>query len=120
MYTGCSRGAITRVGEAAVSAGTPAAPFPNSAWIRGRIAGLGGRYRARRLGFERPRIHAATAPSPFVSSYDAFAAICDDWASHMIEDVPFYVEPAREADGPVVELAVGNGRVAIPVAQALG
>jgi ubiquinone/menaquinone biosynthesis C-methylase UbiE len=55
-----------------------------------------------------------------VSSYDAFAPIYDDWASHMTEDVPFYVELAREADGPVVELAVGNGRVAIPVAQALG
>ena len=55
-----------------------------------------------------------------MSSYDAFAPIYDDWASHMIEDVPFYVELAREADGPVVELAVGNGRVAIPVAQAIG
>ena len=32
----------------------------------------------------------------------------------------FYVELAREADGPLVELAVGNGRVAIPVAQATG
>ena len=55
-----------------------------------------------------------------MSSYDAFAPIYDDWASHMTEDVPFYVELAREADGPVVELAVGNGRVAIPVAQAIG
>jgi SAM-dependent methyltransferase len=55
-----------------------------------------------------------------VSSYDAFAAIYDDWASHMTEDVDFYVELAREADGPVVELAVGNGRVAIPVARATG
>src|SRR5947207_11295525 len=55
-----------------------------------------------------------------MSHYEAFAAIYDDWASHMTEDVPFYVELAREADGPVVELAVGNGRVAIPVAQAIG
>ena len=38
----------------------------------------------------------------------------------MTDDIPFYVELAREADGPVVELAVGNGRVAIPVAQATG
>ena len=38
----------------------------------------------------------------------------------MTEDVPFYVELAREAEGPVVELAVGNGRVAVPVAQAIG
>jgi SAM-dependent methyltransferase len=55
-----------------------------------------------------------------VDPYDAFAAIYDDWASHMTEDVAFYVELAREADGPVVELAVGNGRVAIPVGQATG
>jgi SAM-dependent methyltransferase len=55
-----------------------------------------------------------------MSAYDAFAPIYDDWASHMTEDVEFYVELAREAAGPVVELAVGNGRVAIPVAAATG
>ncbi|MBA2741646.1 MAG: class I SAM-dependent methyltransferase [Actinobacteria bacterium] len=38
----------------------------------------------------------------------------------MTEDVPFYVALAREADGPLVELAVGSGRVAIPVALATG
>jgi ubiquinone/menaquinone biosynthesis C-methylase UbiE len=38
----------------------------------------------------------------------------------MTADVAFYVELAREADGPIVELAIGNGRVAIPVAQATG
>jgi len=54
------------------------------------------------------------------SYYDDFAPFYDDWASHMTEDVAFYVELAKEADGPVVELAVGNGRVAIPVAQAIG
>src|SRR5204863_470419 len=55
-----------------------------------------------------------------MSSYDAFAPIYDDWASHMSEDVAFYIELAREAGGPVVELGVGNGRVAIRVAQAIG
>lgn len=38
----------------------------------------------------------------------------------MTADIPFYVELARSAKGPLVELAVGNGRVAIPVAQATG
>src|SRR5262245_52286621 len=38
----------------------------------------------------------------------------------MTEDVAFYVGLARQADGPIVELAIGNGRVAIPVAQATG
>lgn len=54
------------------------------------------------------------------SDYDAFADIYDEWSTPMTEDVPFYVELAREADGPIVELAVGNGRVAIPVAAETG
>jgi SAM-dependent methyltransferase len=44
----------------------------------------------------------------------------EEWSAHMTADVPFYVELARSADGPIVELAVGNGRVAIPVARASG
>jgi SAM-dependent methyltransferase len=55
-----------------------------------------------------------------MSDYDPFAEIYDEWAQHMTEDVPFYVELAREAEGPIVELAVGNGRVAIPVARETG
>jgi len=51
---------------------------------------------------------------------EAFASRYEDWSAHMTEDVPFYVELALEADGPLVELAVGNGRVAIPVARATG
>jgi SAM-dependent methyltransferase len=38
----------------------------------------------------------------------------------MTADVGFYADLACQADGPLVELAVGNGRVAIPVAQASG
>ena len=34
----------------------------------------------------------------------------------MTEDVSFYVEEARRAGGPVVELAVGTGRIAVPTA----
>jgi SAM-dependent methyltransferase len=52
--------------------------------------------------------------------YAPLAAVYEQWSAHMTEDVPFYVQLAREADGPVVELAVGNGRVAVPVAQAIG
>jgi len=55
-----------------------------------------------------------------MSQYEPFAEIYDEWAEHMTEDVPFYVELAREAEGPIVELAVGNGRVAIPVARETG
>jgi SAM-dependent methyltransferase len=51
---------------------------------------------------------------------EEFSARYDEWAAHMTEDVPFYVGLAREAEGPLVELAVGNGRVAIPVARETG
>ena len=54
-----------------------------------------------------------------MSSYDAFAPIYDTWFP-MSDDVPFYVGLAEEADGPVVELAVGTGRVAVPVAELTG
>jgi SAM-dependent methyltransferase len=55
-----------------------------------------------------------------VSEYDPFAADYDLWAAEMTEDVPFYVELAREAAEPIVELAVGSGRVAIPIARETG
>lgn len=51
---------------------------------------------------------------------EAFAERYEEWSAHMTADVDFYVELAREADGPLVELAVGNARVAIPVARATG
>jgi SAM-dependent methyltransferase len=51
---------------------------------------------------------------------EAFADRYEHWSVHMTEDVAFYVELARDADGPLVELAVGNGRVAIPIARATG
>ncbi len=54
-----------------------------------------------------------------MSAYEAFAAVYDQWFPET-EDVPFYVELARETEGPLVELAVGTGRVAIPVARETG
>ena len=51
---------------------------------------------------------------------EGFADHYEEWSAAMTADVPFYVELARNADGPLVELAVGNGRVAIPVARSTG
>ena len=51
---------------------------------------------------------------------EAFANRYEEWSAEMTADVAFYVDLARAADGPLVELAIGNGRVAIPVAQATG
>jgi SAM-dependent methyltransferase len=55
-----------------------------------------------------------------MSQYDPFAEIYDEWSEQMTEDVAFYIHLAREAEGALVELAVGNGRVAIPVARETG
>jgi SAM-dependent methyltransferase len=54
------------------------------------------------------------------SWYDAWADRYDERSTGDAPDVPFYVSLARDADGPLVELAVGTGRVAIPVAQTTG
>ena len=51
---------------------------------------------------------------------EGFADRYDEWSAGMTEDVPFYVELARDTDGALVELAVGSGRVAIPLAEATG
>ena len=64
--------------------------------------------------------HAACSYAVCVSWDEQFASRYDEWSAGMTEDVPFYVSLAREADGPLVELAIGNGRVAIPVAVATG
>jgi len=55
-----------------------------------------------------------------MSDYDVWAPIYDAWASDMTEDVPYYVDLAGEADGPIVELMVGSGRVAIEVVRTTG
>ena len=55
-----------------------------------------------------------------MSEYDAWAPVYDAWATDMTEDVPFYVCLAREAAEPIVELAVGSGRVAVPIARETG
>lgn len=50
--------------------------------------------------------------------YDEIASFYDPWSRSVVEDVGFYVDEARASGGPVVELAVGTGRIAIPIAQA--
>jgi SAM-dependent methyltransferase len=55
-----------------------------------------------------------------VSWDEAFADRYEEWSAGMTADVAFYVGLAQRADGPIVELAIGNGRVAVPVAQATG
>ena len=53
-----------------------------------------------------------------MTHYDRIASIYDPWSRSVTEDVDFYVEQALAAGGPVVELAVGTGRIAVPIALA--
>jgi SAM-dependent methyltransferase len=53
-----------------------------------------------------------------VSLYDSIARLYDPWSVSVTEDVQFYVEEAQRAGSPVVELAVGTGRIAVPTAAA--
>jgi SAM-dependent methyltransferase len=50
------------------------------------------------------------------SPYDRIADLYDPWSRSVVEDVGFYVEEAMRSGGPVVELGVGTGRIAVPVA----
>jgi SAM-dependent methyltransferase len=50
--------------------------------------------------------------------YDRIASFYDPWSRSVTEDVGFYVDEALAAGGPVVELAVGTGRIAVPIARA--
>jgi len=56
-------------------------------------------------------VHAA-------NPYDAIARLYDPWSRSVVEDIEFYVEEALASGGPVVELGVGTGRIAIPTAAA--
>ena len=51
-----------------------------------------------------------------VSSYDDIARLYDPWSRSVTEDVGFYVSEARRVTPPVVELGVGTGRIAVPIA----
>ena len=59
-----------------------------------------------------PGESSSVPPSP----YDAIARLYDPWSASVVEDVGFYLEEARAAGGPVVELGVGTGRIAVPIA----
>ena len=52
------------------------------------------------------------------SSYDSWAEVYDSVYSYVRDDIPFYIEAARQAGGPVLELGCGTGRVSLPMAEA--
>jgi SAM-dependent methyltransferase len=63
-------------------------------------------------------IQSRDSAPPEHDSYDSIASLYDAWSRSVTEDVAFYVDEARRAGGPVVELGVGTGRIAVPIARA--
>src|SRR5919198_788098 len=85
---------------------------------RARGGGALRRLRARAVHRGQPRVRLGDAEAGMSASpYDAIAELYDPWSRSVTEDVGFYVAEARRAGGPVVELGVGTGRIAIPIAQ---
>ena len=53
-----------------------------------------------------------------MSAYDSISRLYDAWSTGVVEDISFYVDEALASGGPVVELGVGTGRIAVPTAMA--
>ena len=53
-----------------------------------------------------------------MSAYDELGPLYDAWCRSVTEDVGFYVQLAVESGGPVLEIGVGSGRIAVPTALA--
>jgi SAM-dependent methyltransferase len=51
-------------------------------------------------------------------NYALDAELYDVVYADYLDDIAFYIQEARQADGPCLELACGTGRVLIPVAEA--
>ncbi len=52
--------------------------------------------------------------------YDRLAPDYEAWSRKAPRDIGFYVDLALQSAGRIIELAVGEGRVAVPVAKATG
>jgi SAM-dependent methyltransferase len=59
-------------------------------------------------------VSAAATADP----YAALGTAYDAWCRSVTEDISFYVDLALASGGPVLEIGVGSGRVAVPTALA--
>lgn len=50
--------------------------------------------------------------------YAELGTVYDDWCRSVTEDIDFYVDLALRSGGPVLEIGVGSGRIAVPTALA--
>jgi SAM-dependent methyltransferase len=65
------------------------------------------------MSIERSSVTVAVAHP---DAYDVLGETYDLWSVSVTEDIAFYVDLALACDGPVLEIGVGSGRIAIPIA----
>src|SRR5262249_25366111 len=53
--------------------------------------------------------------APGGEAYERLGTLYDVWCESVDEDIAFYVAACADADGPIVELGVGSGRIAVPL-----
>src|SRR4051794_22759908 len=56
---------------------------------------------------------AAQALAPGAEAYQRLGALYDAWCASVDEDLGFYLAICRDVQGPIIELGVGSGRVAV-------
>jgi SAM-dependent methyltransferase len=56
--------------------------------------------------------------APGGTAYEQLGSLYDVWCESVVEDLDFYIDACVGVDGPIVELGVGSGRVAVPLALA--
>jgi SAM-dependent methyltransferase len=61
---------------------------------------------------------AAGIAAPGGDAYERLGALYDAWCESVDEDIAFYLATCAGVDGPIVELGVGSGRIAVPLCRA--
>ena len=72
--------------------------------------------RRRRHGSHRAG--GVVTADPAADAYAVLGTDYDAWCHSVTEDIDFYVRLAIECRGPVLEIGVGSGRIAVPTALA--
>ena len=57
------------------------------------------------------------AAAPGGEPYERLGPLYDRWCAGVDHDIPFYVLACEGADGPIIELGAGSGRIAVELAR---
>ena len=63
-----------------------------------------------------PRVRARAA-APGAEPYEQLGPLYDRWCAGVDHDVAFYLLACEDAEGPIIELGAGSGRIAVELAR---